>query len=267
MFSFKKQKKFSYDETLLSASTPFAFTEAYKMLRTNLNFVSMSGKFKKLLVTSSIPNEGKSTVAINLAITLAETGCNVLLIDCDMRNPSIHRYLRMRNIPRSGLSSILAGDTNIENSILEFRKGEKRIFDFIPVGSIPPNPAELIGSEAMKNLLDMLSSQYDYIICDTPPATVVSDSAILSRYCDGVLLVIKQKFSTKQQVLSAKQGLETVGATILGTILNQYNIEDDRKKNSNRYGYGVYNYSYGYDSTQKSNAKRTLSSNHARIRQ
>ena len=264
----KHNKKISSEDTILSPTAPFAFSEAYKMLRTNIKFATMN-KHKKLLITSSVPNEGKSTVAINIAISLAETGAKVLIIDCDMRNPCVHKYIRVRNLRGAGLSSVLAGSADVNDSIVTYKRGDDAIFDFIPVGSIPPNPAELLGSETMKDLLDMLSEHYDYIICDTPPVTVVSDTAILSRYCDGVLLVIKQKFSTKQQVQEAKQNLESVGATILGTILNQYNIADDRKKSSGHYGYGKdkYGYGYGYGYGQQPDTTMQQSTRRERIKQ
>ena len=242
----KKKQKIQPENTILTNDAPFAFTESYKKLRTNISFVSMSGKYKRLLVTSAIPNEGKSTVAINLAVSLAETGAKVIVIDCDMRNLSIHRYLRMRNSSENGLSNLLTGAVNGNVTISNYTRGG---FCFIPAGTIPPNPAELLGSENMEKLLNMLEEHFDYIICDTPPTTVVSDAAVLSRFIDGVLLVIRQNFSSTQQVKAAVQSLRDVNANIFGTVLNQYDLSADRKKSGSKYGYyGSYHYGYGEQS-------------------
>ncbi len=238
---FNSKKKHIESDSLsqiLSPISPFAFKEAYKMLRTNLSFVSMNGKFKKIIVTSAIPNEGKSTVAINLAATLAESGSKVILIDCDLRNPSTHRYLRFENKSLKGLTSLLAGTTKLEN--VNIFSHHKLKFDFIPAGAIPPNPAELLSSSMMNDLLKALEIGYDYIILDTPPVAVVTDAAALSRYCNGVLLVIRQKFSTKDQVHLAKQNLDSVQAKIIGTVLSQYNLDEDRE--GGKYGHYQYNY-------------------------
>ena len=224
---------------ILSPVSPFAYKEAYKMLRTNLSFVSMNGKYKKILVTSAIPDEGKSTVAINLAATLAETGSRVVLIDCDLRNPSIHRYLRFENKNLKGLTSLLAGTTQLEDGNIFSHKKLK--FDFIPAGPIPPNPAELLGSSMMNDLLKALEIGYDYIIMDTPPVGVVTDAAVLSRYVHGVLLVIRQRFSTKDQVNVAKQNLDSVQARIIGTVLSRYDLQADR--DNGKYSHYHYNYS------------------------
>lgn len=242
LFGSMKNKNVAQNTTILSDDAPFAFAEAYKMLRTNLSFVSTTGKYKKILITSAIPNEGKSTVAINLAITLAEAGARVVVVDCDMRNPSVHRYLRLRNSKDSGLSSMLSGAMSGPVSIQTYTKGG---FRFIPAGTIPPNPAELLGSERMKKVIETLEEHFDYIICDAPPTTVVSDAAVLSRYVDGVLLVVRQNFSTRQQVRAAKQSLDTVNANLLGAVLNQYDMSADWKKGG-RYGYGNYKYKYTY---------------------
>lgn len=240
---FKFKKKYAESDKpsdILSPLSPFIYKEAYKMLRTNLSFVSMNGKFKKIIVTSAVPNEGKSTVAINLAATLAETGSKVILIDCDLRNPSMHRYLRFDNKSLKGLTSLLAGSSTLEDGNIFLH--HKLKFDFIPAGAIPPNPAELLGSTMMNDLLKALEMGYDYIIMDTPPVGVVTDAAALSRYCNGVLLVIRQNFSTKDQVHVAKQNLDSVQAKIIGTVLSRYNLEED-SRGGEKYNYYHYNYS------------------------
>lgn len=168
----RKQRRgkddFNRFEEIMNGNTPFAYREAFKALRTNLSFVTMSGKYKKIIITSAIPDEGKSTIAINLAATLAENGARVILIDSDLRNPSIHRFLRQESRSGSGLTSLLAGTSTLADSVVNTQETLK--FDFIPSGFIPPNPAELLSSVMMRDLLKALELSYDYIICDTPPS-------------------------------------------------------------------------------------------------
>ncbi len=234
----RKSDNVAHMEEIIGQKTPFAYREAFKALRTNLSFVTMSGKHKKIIVTSAIPDEGKSTIAINLATTLAEAGARVILIDCDLRNPSIHRYLHQDNRSGYGLTSILAGTSTLADGVVNTHSTLK--FDFISSGFIPPNPTELLNSHMMRDLLKALEFKYDYIICDTPPVGVVTDAAALSKYCDGVLLVVRQKFSTKDQVHQAKQNLDKVQAKILGVVMSRYDLKHDKD------GTGYYNYSYGY---------------------
>lgn len=227
------------EDIILTQDSPFAYSEAYKSLRTNMNFVTMNGKYKKIVVTSSITDEGKSSVSINLAIALAQKGAKVVLIDCDMRSPSLHRYLSIQTKNDKGLSHLLAGGADVKECMIW--DPQMKLFA-IPGGTVPPNPSELLESSNMKQLLDVLADQFDYIICDTPPVMVVTDASIISRYCDGVLLVIRQKFATRDQVRKAKQNLEAVGANIVGAVMDRYNIREDVK---GRYGYGYGKYGYG----------------------
>ena len=221
---------------LITNNAPFEYVEAYKALRTSFNFVALNGKKRKIVVTSTLQHEGKSSVSINLAISLAQTGSKVLLIDADMRNPSLHRYLRLKKDHNVGLSTLLNGDMKVGDCLMRLEHG----FDIIPGGPIPPNPAELISSDSMRSLLKVASEHYDYVICDAPPVGVITDAAALSPLCDGVLYVIKQKMANKNQVHTAMQNLHTVNAKILGTVLSQYDISKDAAK-----GYGHYR-SYGY---------------------
>ncbi|MBR5022775.1 MAG: CpsD/CapB family tyrosine-protein kinase [Oscillospiraceae bacterium] len=221
---------------LITDNVPFEYVEAYKAMRTNFNFVTANGKAQKIIVTSSLPNEGKSTVAINLAISLAQADNKVLLIDADLRNPVLRRYLCLKVDHQLGLSALLNGDVKVGDCLI---KTEYDV-DVIASGPTPPNPAELIRSDAMRSLLEGAAENYDYIICDTPPVGVITDAAALSPLCDGVLYVIRQKYSNKSQVRNAIKKLQAVDAKILGTILCQYEIPKRLGK-----GYGYY-HSYRY---------------------
>ena len=146
------QKKTLHDENkleIVSDKSPFAYVEAYKTLRTNMNFIFRNNKYKKLVVTSSIPGEGKSSVSINLARVLAENGTRVILIDCDMRKPMLHKYLRAQRFRTRGLSTVLSGISTLEDSVATFSDLQ---FDLMTAGPIPPNPTELLASEEMEHL-------------------------------------------------------------------------------------------------------------------
>ena len=237
------QKKTLHDENkleIVSDKSPFAYVEAYKTLRTNMNFIFRNNKYKKLVVTSSIPGEGKSSVSINLARVLAENGTRVILIDCDMRKPMLHKYLRAQRFRTRGLSTVLSGISTLEDSVATFSDLQ---FDLMTAGPIPPNPTELLASEEMEHLLDLLAKQYDYVICDTPPVSVVTDAAILSQYNAGVILVVRQKYATFKQSKKAKQNLENVHADILGCVLNQYDVSKNVKE-TKQSSYYYYNYDY-----------------------
>lgn len=246
----KYDGKYIDGSILLSSNAPFAYTEAFKSLRTNLSFASINKQCKTMIITSSIPNEGKSTVAANLAMTLADSGAKVLLIDCDLRNPTLRRLLRVRAEYQVGLTSLLTSNASWDECIFRHPKIN---CDILLAGTIPPNPAELLSSPQMADLLQKLSEKYSYIICDTPPVSVVTDAAALSRYCDGVILVVRQKFSTREQVRMAKRNLDAVQANIIGTILSCYDMSGDTQ------GSGAYYksyYHYGSSDKKKKSVKK-----------
>ncbi len=216
---------------LVTGNAPFEFAEAYKALRTNFNFVTRNGQSRKILVTSTIPDEGKTSVTINLAISLIQTGKKVLVVDADLRNPSLHIYLNMKRERERGLSTALTGGVQLEDCIAETLLG----FDIVYGGPIPPNPVELVTSKEMEQLLDAALEQYDYVLCDAPPVGVVTDAAALSTLCDGVLFVVRQKLTKKGQVLAAVHKLKSVNAKILGVILNHYDMSDMSDKEYSYY--------------------------------
>ena len=233
-----KEKKDSRDRGFISVNNPKApwnYVEAYKSLRTNLSFVSLDKQYRKILVTSSIPKEGKSGLVINLGVSLAENGSKVLIMDCDLRKPMLYKYLQIPHGP--GLTNLITGD-RLENVIQHIPSFG---FDFLDAGITPPNPVELLGSAALKSIIGDLGSQYDYLLFDTPPVGIVTDAAVLSMITDGVIFVIRQKHAALDQIRLAKANLDAVKADIIGTVLNDFDTSGTVKKG----GY-YYNYSYDY---------------------
>lgn len=226
---------------LITKEASFEFTEAYKALRTNLQFASINTKIKKLIVTSTIPGEGKTTVSVNLAIALAENGQRVLLVDADLRKPHIHHYLKIDQRKVGSLTTALAGITPIEKCIAYF--SDLGIY-VLTAGPIPPNPTELLSSHRMEEFIETLSENYDYIILDTPPVSVVTDAAALCRVADGVIMVVRQGYTPYNLALTAKENLDKVNANIIGCVFNSYDAQKDSKPYSNYY-YKYKNYGYG----------------------
>lgn len=227
---------------LVGKDTPFQYQEAFKSLRTNLKFLAVGKACKKIIMTSAIPGEGKSSVSINLAVSLAEAGSRVLLVDCDLRKPIIHRYLKIDNSAYKGVTNVLS-DGSLTESIVGIKALNIHV---IIADAIPPNPAELLGSSRMKMLISELDKHYDYIIFDTPPVSVVTDAAVLSQYVDGVILVVRQNFATFDQVALAKKNLDSVDANILGVVMNNFDTRSANKESGYYYSYN-YDYSHSED--------------------
>ncbi|WP_394883586.1 CpsD/CapB family tyrosine-protein kinase [Clostridium baratii] len=202
--------------------------ESYRILRTNIMYSSFDKKIKRILVTSSEPGEGKSTTSGNLALAFAQDEKKVILIDCDLRKPSLHKKFRISN--NRGLSDVII-DRDKLNKCIQKRT---EYLDILTAGKIPPNPSEMLGSHAMSSLLDELSNVYDVIILDSPPVLAVTDAQILSTKSDGVVLVVRAEKTKKDTVLAAKGVLDKVNANILGTVLNG----GDKNKDNYYYYYG-----------------------------
>lgn len=189
-------------------------SEAYRMMRTNLFYASVDDPPKVVVLTSAGPGEGKSTTAANLGVTLSEAGKNTLVLDCDLRKPMLHSYFETRNI--TGLVDILTMGSKPQDVWHEPMLNLK----LITAGPPPLNPAELLGSKRFAEFLKQSRQQFDYVLVDTPPVTVVTDSAIVGALGDGVLLVVDAQGTRKNSLRQAMRELEGVGARVLGTILN-----------------------------------------------
>lgn len=239
----KQNKAANIDEGayIINDNTDFGKIESYKSARTNIMFsLPKSDKGKTILVTSSEPSEGKTTTAINLAYTFSQTGSKVILIDCDLRKPRIHRYLK---IDRSiGVSNVLCGFETLEKAI---QKGVKGSLDCIPVGEIPLNSAELLMSEEMTSMLNSLAEQYDYIFIDTPPVMSVTDAVILAPHCSGTVIVARQEYSSYDMIDKTVAVLKQSGTKILGFVLNT-TLKSSKKYWSSYKDKYSYHYLYNY---------------------
>jgi len=228
MFGSKKIKKSAEKEQIISKEVPFAVEEAYKSLRTNLIFTLPEENCKVIEVTSSLQKEGKSITAVNLAISLSKNGSRVILIDCDLRLPTVARKLRIEQKP--GLTNLLFGMNKMHDVINHHSSG----IDVIPAGDLPPNPSEVLGSQNMKTTIEHLAQHYDYVILDTPPVGVVSDAVVLSQFASGVMLVVRTGRTALENIKDAVDTLKLANANILGFVLTDAN---ERKQYYDKYGY------------------------------
>lgn len=228
--------------TLMDKNVAFPVTEAYKNLRTNISFALSTKKNKIFAVSSALASEGKSTVAANIAITLAQNNNHVLLIDGDLRKPVQHRVFTLKN--DLGLSTLISG-TNTFKEIVHHDVIDN--LDIVPCGPIPPNPSEMLGSDNMKQLLEQLSSHYDYIIIDTPPINIVTDALTLLDSIAGILLIAKHAQSTYDALQEAIEAIKMADGSLLGVVVNNVSVTGGKYggKYSYKYKYG-YKYGYGY---------------------
>lgn len=234
----------------MDPSLKFRVEEAYKSARTNIMFSVIKKGCKTIVVSSSAPNEGKTTTTINLAITFAEANQRVLLIDGDLRKPKIHHYFSVPNSP--GLTNYLGSKVSSNNNekvdlFSVIHPTEFENLSILCSGSIPPNPAEILGSEPMEEFLKEISNNFDYIIIDTPPINVVSDALPVIRESDGVVLVVRSNQSTHPEIQRTISSLEFIDAKILGFIVNF--VDTGKSKYSygkyGRYRYGKFKGGYG----------------------
>ncbi|EHQ91840.1 CpsD/CapB family tyrosine-protein kinase [Desulfosporosinus youngiae] len=222
--------------------TKSPISEAYRSLRTNVQFTSVDSDTQKIVVTSSGPREGKSHTVANLAVSIAQSGKSVLIIDADLRNPTQHKLFGLDN--RAGLSVYLVEDQDYRKYIWETVVPGVRV---LPAGPVPPNPAELVGSKRMKCLIEEVSGEFDMVLMDTPPVIAVTDAAILALEVDGVILVLASGEVDKGHAQKAKGLLDKLGIKILGAVLNKVAM--------NTKGYYCYNYYNAADDTKKKQSK------------
>ena len=219
-------------------------SERYKALRTSIQYSSYDKELKVLVVTSTQPQEGKSTTVGNLALSLVQNNKKVLIMDCDLRKPSMHKKFDVTN--EYGLTEVLLGRKKFE----DVKHTYKPLLDILTTGKTPPNPLEMLSADSMKILIEEVRHEYDYILIDTPPVLAVSDATVLSTIADGVIFVVMASKSKKEQILKAKQELDKVKAPIVGSILN---ASDEKRGN-----YGYYYY-YGSDESKRSNRNKKKS--------
>jgi succinoglycan biosynthesis transport protein ExoP len=224
-------------ELLLNADSTSPLAEAFRHLRTSILLSNAGGAPQTLLVTSSQPSEGKTTTAVNTALILKQTGAKVLVIDADMRRPRLHSVFDMEN--KSGLSTILASKMSEEDAIGMIKHDEESGVDVLTSGRVPPNPAELIGSDAMQRLMALLKTRYTHIVFDSPPIASFTDSVLISSLVDGVLLVVQGDRVSRTIVRRSRQVLSEVGARIFGVVLNNVSLRP-----SDYYYYKYYGQKY-----------------------
>jgi capsular exopolysaccharide synthesis family protein len=226
----------SYPVELITFGHPKSMlSEAYRNIRTSILLSFSEKPPKRIAISSPNPTEGKTTVVINTAIALSQTGAKVLIIDTDLRKPRIHKLFNEEN--GVGLSNFLSGHGKLESII---KKTEIPNLYYIPSGPIPPNPSELIGSNLFKNMMESLGEKFDHLILDTPPVLGFTDSVILSTTVDGIILVVLGGKTPRETLLLAKEFLHQVNAKILGVVINRVDIQ------RSDYGYYYYRYHYYY---------------------
>lgn len=209
--------------------------EAFRQLRTNLQFVGLADEHRSVVVTSSLPGEGKSTTTANLALTLAAAGSRVALVEADLRRPKVAEYLGLEGAV--GLTDVLIGTTTLDD-VLQPWGGEGKL-QVLACGTIPPNPSELLGSDRMRRVLTQLSTRFDHVLVDAPPLLPVTDAAVLSRLVGGVVVVVGSGRVHREALRRALASLAAVDARVLGTVVNRL-----PRRGPDAYGYG---YGYGYE--------------------
>ena len=233
-----------YAEMLIVKNKPKShISEAYRTLRTNIKFSSLDKPLKTIMVTSAVPQEGKTTNTVNLALTIAESGKKVIIVDADLRVPLIHKVFNSDSKP--GLTNVLVDNKKLSEVIKKADGIDANLY-YIPCGPIPPNPSELLGSDKMKTVIEELKQRADTIIFDTPPTIGFADSLVLANQLDGVVLLLSSGEVSRDAAKQAKSLLEKAKAKILGVILNKVDI----KRESYYYYYHYYNYSKYYDTEE-----------------
>lgn len=231
-------------EKIISIRKPKSpISESYRGIRTSIEFSNLDKEMKVINVTSSMQGEGKSTVIANLAVNFANLEKKVLLLEGDLRNPSVHRMFNISNI--NGLTDILLNNKIFAECV---HRTEVENLHILTCGAVPPNPSEILSSKKMKDFINELREYYDYIFIDAPPIGIVTDAGIISTYSDGCVFVVGSKQCDIEMAKIAKKRLEDVGANIIGAVLNKFEAEGN--------GYNYYNYYYQHESGRKGRNKK-----------
>lgn len=234
---------------VLDESTPFVISEAYRAARTNIIFSLAAGNKNIISFTSAEPGEGKSTTCANMAIAFADMGKHILLVDCDLRKPTVHTTMKLASA--NGLSSVLGGFCELESAII---KNVRPSLDVITSGPIPPNPTELLGSSNMSKVLSVLSEKYDYIMLDTPPVNIVTDSQLMNSAISGHVIIVKEGSTSHPEIEDALTKIDLAQGKKLGFIkvCCKGGSKSYGGKKHGKYGYyRDYGYSYGYEYKNK----------------
>ncbi|MFJ7847244.1 CpsD/CapB family tyrosine-protein kinase [Peribacillus sp. NPDC097206] len=217
----KSSRKFTNGQNLVAKNNPRSpISEQYRTIRTNIQFSTVDTKVRSILVTSSSPSEGKSTTVGNLAVVFAQQGKKVLLVDTDLRRPTMQFAFDITN--NTGLTNVLMKQTSLMKAV--YRADEENLY-VLPSGPIPPNPAELLASKAMDELVEQMYGQFDIVLFDSPPILAVTDAQILANRCDGTILVVRSAKSDKDEMRKAKELLDSVNANVLGAVLNRKKLK------------------------------------------
>ncbi|PLS01507.1 CpsD/CapB family tyrosine-protein kinase [Neobacillus cucumis] len=228
----KKKTTSNPSRKLITAVAPKnAISEQYRTIRTNIQYSSVDEEVRAIMVTSSGPSEGKSTTAANLAVTFSQLGKKVLLVDADLRKPTVHHTFQVNNI--FGFTTVLTKQATLEKTVIKTEEDDLYI---LTCGPIPPNPAELLSSKSMEQFIIDAKEMFDYVIFDTPPLLAVADPQILANQCDGTILVVYSEKTEIDQAKKSKELLQNAQGKLLGVVLNHKEI----KKNDYYYYYGTY---------------------------
>lgn len=224
-------------DSLITLNDPKSFvSESYQMLCTNLNYVDVDSNEKVLLFSSATMEEGKTTSAVNTAITLANDGKKVLLMECDLRKARVHKLFQVEQSP--GLTDYLAEKSGVTD-LKDYIKSDVEVenLDILTAGQLPPSPPKVLGSKSMEELIKKCRKAYDVIIIDSPPVLSITDAAILSKLCDGIIMVVAVGTTKKEELVAARKAFERVNGKILGVVMTKVKMKN---KSSYYYYYGQY---------------------------
>ena len=239
------RKRKNDNEYQLISQNQFHIAEAYKSLRTNLEYSFFENKNKVILITSSVPKEGKSSITANLGVYLTYIGYKVLLIDCDFRKPKLNRFFNLPN--QTGIINAIIKKTALHDVLNHVSPK----LDVIPNGAIPPNPVELLNSKELEDLIQELTDQYNYVLIDSPPAATLTDAVVLAPYADGVILVVKHAATPVEIIKQTIDNLNNANANMLGVVISQVNTKAD-----SYYRYRYYDYYNDKSKAAKPNKDR-----------